>query len=147
MTHPVMYTKLSLKKKKVIWHHYRSSVSNLQLSVISCTKYSKHSAIKYSGMLILGRKTCNLTWMAFLTQNFYSSSQSAPRWPRIQFLARQKFFVAPCPFLTSCADQLFCQNKKSKSFKMSLDEWNKTNPFLKKKKREGGAGEGKFNCS
>lgn len=34
--------KAFIKKKKVSWHHYRSSVSNLQLTVSSCTKYSKH---------------------------------------------------------------------------------------------------------
>lgn len=98
-----------------------------------------NTAMKYSGMLILGRKTCNLTWMAFLTQSFYSSSQTAPRRPRTQFLATQKFFVAPQQFLASRADQLFCQNQKNKSFKMSLDDWNKKNHFLKgKKKKQGG---------
>lgn len=80
--------------------------------------------------------------MAFLTQSFYSSSQTAPRWPQIEFLATQKFFVAPQQLLASRADQLFCQNQKNKSFKMSLDDWNKKNHFLKegkkKKKKQGG---------
>lgn len=79
--------------------------------------------------------------MAFLTQSFYSSSQTAPRRPQTQFLATQKFFVAPQQFLASRADQLFCQNQKNKSFKMSLDDWNKKNHFLKGKKKNAG-GEG-----
>jgi len=57
-----------LKKKKSVGIITDPPVSNLQPTVISYTKYSQHSAIKYSGMLILGRKTCNATWMAFLTQ-------------------------------------------------------------------------------
>lgn len=136
MTHPVMYTKLSLKKKKKsvgIITDPQLAIFNLLLVLVQSIL---NTAMKYSGMLILGRKTCNLTWMAFLTQSFYSSSQTAPRRPRTQFLATQKFFVAPQQFLASRADQLFCQNQKNKSFKMSLDDWNKKNHFLKGKKKK-----------
>lgn len=140
MTHPVMYTKLSFKKKKRRKKKSDGIITDPQLAIFNLllvlVQSILNTAMKYSGMLILGRKTCNLTWMAFLTLSFYSSSQTAPRWPQTQFLATQKFFVAPQQFLASCADQLFCQNQKNKSFKMSLDDWNKKNHFLGEKKGE-----------
>lgn len=128
MTHPVMYTKLSLKKKK----KSVGIITDPQLAIFNLLLFLVQSILNalqfwYANF---GEENVqlNLNGLPY-TKTFYSRSQSAPRWPQIQFLARQKFFVAPHQFFASCADQLFCQNKKNKSFKTSFDECNRKNHF------------------
>lgn len=134
MTHPVMYTKLSLKKKQLASLQILSQQSSTYCYFLYKVFQTHRNQVFWYANFGEENMQIHSSGLSY-TKSFYSTSQSAPRWrwPLIKFPAEQKSFVAPCRSLASCADQLVCQNEKNKSFRMSLDECNKKNHILKNK--------------